>query len=123
MQAEDLKEWLRGAEAEEKARREGEEGYEGAGDRWRLLVKLCEHIWRTGGIPQRTLLAIVVLIPKGTSGDYHGIGLLEVILKLLERVLDDRLLKIDHHDYLHGFRAKRGCGTGIIQAKLLHVIV
>ena len=33
MRAEDLKEWLRCAEAEEKVRREGEEGHEGAGDR------------------------------------------------------------------------------------------
>ena len=65
------------------------------------------------------MLAIVVLIPKGTSGDYQGIGLLEVIWKLLERVLDDRLLEVDLHDYLHGFRAKRGCGTGIVEVKLL----
>ena len=39
--------------------------------------------------------------------------------KLLERVLDARLSEIDLHDYLHGFRAKRGCGTGIMEAKLL----
>ena len=119
MRAEDLKEWLRGAEEEERARRKGEEGHEGAGDRWRLLVQLCEHIWRTGEIPQRMLLAIVVLIPKGTSGDYRGIGLLEVIWKLLERVLDARLSEVELHDYLHGFRAKRGCGTGVMEAKLL----
>ena len=65
------------------------------------------------------LLAIVVLIPKGMSGNYRGIGLLEVIWKLLERVLDARLLEVELHDYLHGFWAKRGCGTGIIEAKLL----
>ena len=33
MRAEDLKEWLRGAEEEERTRRKGEEGLEGAGDR------------------------------------------------------------------------------------------
>ena len=43
-----MKEWLRGAEEEERARKKDEEGFEGAGDRWRLLVQLCEHIWRTG---------------------------------------------------------------------------
>ena len=52
MRAEDLKEWLRGVEEEERARRKGKEGFDGAGDRWRLLVKLCEHIWRMGEIPQ-----------------------------------------------------------------------
>ena len=65
------------------------------------------------------LLAVVVLIPKGTSGDYRGIGLLEVIWKLLERVLDARVSKAELHNYLHGFRARRGCGTVIMEAKLL----
>ena len=112
MRAEDLKEWLRVAEEEEWTRRKGETGFEGAGDRWGLLVKLCKHIWHTGEIPQRMLLAVVVLIPKGTSSEYRGISLLEVIWKLLEQVLDAWLLGIDLHDYLHGFWAKRGCGAG-----------
>ena len=64
------------------------------------------------------LLTIVVLIPKGNSGDYRGIGLLEVIWKLIERVLDERMSAIEVHDSLHGFRAKRGGGTGIMEAKL-----
>ena len=65
------------------------------------------------------LLTIVVLISKGTSGkEFRGIGLLEVIWKLLERVLDLRLSEIELHDFLHGFRAKRGCGTGIMEATL-----
>ena len=121
MRAEDLKAWLRGVESEEKMLVPGYEGadYRGAGDMWRLLVKLFEHIWRTGEIPQRMLLAIVVLIPKGNSGDYRGIGLLEVVWKVMERVLDARLLEIALHDYLHGFRAKRGTGTGIMEAKLI----
>ena len=75
MRAEDLKEWLRGMEQEER----GEPGYEGAGDRWRLLVKLCQHVWESGSIPHQMLLTIVVLIPKGNSRDFYGIGLLEVI--------------------------------------------
>ena len=57
----------------------GGAGAEEEGDQWRTLVKLYEHIWRTGEIPQRMLLAVVLLIPKGTSGDFRGIGLLEVI--------------------------------------------
>ena len=64
------------------------------------------------------LLTTVVLIPKGNSGDYRGIGLLEVIWKLIKRVLDERMLEIEVHDCLHGFRAKRDCGTGIMKAKL-----
>ena len=37
---------------------------------------------------------------------------------MIERVVDARLSKIELHDALHGFRAKRGCGTGIMEAKL-----
>ena len=44
MWAEDLKEWLCGAEEDEKASEKGEKGFEGAGDQWRLLVKLCKNI-------------------------------------------------------------------------------
>ena len=47
------------------------------------------------------LLAVVVLIPKGMLGNYRGIGLLEVIWKLLERVLNARLSEVELHDYLH----------------------
>ena len=86
---------------------------------WRLLVKLVQHIWNTGEIPRQMLRTIIVLIPKGASGDFRGIGLLEVIWELIERVLDERLSKNELQFYLHGFRAKRGCGTGIMEAKLV----
>ena len=33
--------------------------------------------------------------------------------------MDARPLEIDLHDYLDGFWAKKGCGTGIMEAKLL----
>ena len=113
MRVEDLKDWLAGAEREEEeAEKEREAGHEGRGDMWRLLVKLVQHIWNTGEIPRQMLRTIIVLIPKGTSGDFRGIGLLEVIWKLIERVLDERLSKIELHDHLHGFRAKRGVRDG-----------
>ena len=63
------------------------------------------------------VLTIVVLISKG-SGDYRGIGLLEVAWKVIEGVIDERLKGVALHDSLHGFREKRGCGTGIMEAKL-----
>ena len=73
------------------------------GDTWRLFLKLIRHIWDTGEIPRQMLLTIVVLIPKGNSGDYRGIRLLEVIWKLIERVLGKRMSEIGVHDSLHGF--------------------
>ena len=65
------------------------------------------------------LRVVVALITKESSGDYCGIGLLEVVWKLIERVVDERLSKIELHDALRGFRAKHGCGTGIMKAKLV----
>ncbi len=60
---------------------------------------------------------MVVLIPKG-GGDYRGIGLLEPISKVCERVIDKHLNAIDLHESLHGCRTGRGTGTAGIQAKL-----
>ena len=36
---------MAGAEREEEAEKEGEEGHEGWGDMWRLRVKFVQHIW------------------------------------------------------------------------------
>ena len=91
---------------------------DGAGDKWRLFVKLIRLIWRTGEIPQQMLWTIIVLIPKGSSGDYRGIGLLEPFWKVVEGIMDVRLGVIEFHPFLHGFVKGRGCGTAGIEAKL-----
>ena len=68
------------------------------------------------------LLSVVVLTPK-RGNDYHSIGQLEVACKVLEGVLDGRLKGVEFHNALHGFRQKQGCGTGIIEAKLVQQLV
>jgi hypothetical protein len=73
--------------------------------------------WTHSIIPCQLLWIIVVLIPKG-GGDYRGIGLLEPILKCIERVIDHCLDAINLHDSLHGCHHNRGAGTAIIEAKL-----
>lgn len=113
MRAEDIRGWLRGIEEEEDQKR----GTEGAGNKWRLFVKLIQSIWRTGSIPRQMMWVIVVLIPKG-GGDYRGIGLLEPLWKVIEKIMDSRLNVIEFHDCLHGFVKKRGCGTAGLEAKL-----
>eukprot|EP00978_Attheya_sp_CCMP212_P026821 scaffold88940_cov68-Attheya_sp.AAC.2 len=56
------------------------------------------------------------------SGNYRGIGLVEVIWKLIAIIINARLLKvtINFHDtlHLHGFRDRRGTRTATIKAKL-----
>ena len=85
MRAEDIRGWLRGIEEEEDQKR-GTEGA-GAGNKWRLFIKLIQSIWRTGSIPRQMVWVIVVLIPKG-GGDYRGIGLLEPLWKVIEKIMD-----------------------------------
>ena len=61
----------------------------------------------------------MVLIPK-EKGDYRGIGLVEVMWKVVAVILNRRFTSsITFHDVLHGFRAGRGTGTATLEAKLL----
>jgi hypothetical protein len=115
MQAEHLKEWLKGTKLEE----DPETGPTnvGAGKEWDALVQLIQAIWDKGKIPTQLGWVITVLIPKG-GGDYHGIGLLQPIWKVIERVMDKRLEAIVLHNSLHGCCNGRGTGTAVIKAKL-----
>ncbi len=114
MRAEHVKEWLQGIRREEDPEQTGKEG---VGDLWCLLMKLVTAVWETGTIPRQLGWIIIVLIPKG-GGDYRGIGLLEPIRKIIERVMDQRLNAIPLHKSLHGCREGRGTRTAVIKAKL-----
>ena len=87
IRAEGLKTWLKGDENKEQLREKGEDGYEGASDSWRLLLKLIHRILDTGEMPRQMLLTVVVLVPKGNAGNYCSIRLLEATWKLIEWVL------------------------------------
>ena len=61
----------------------------------------------------------VVLIPKGNK-DYWGIGLVEVMWKVVAEILNRRLTaSITFRDFLHGFWAGHSTGTATLEAKLL----
>ena len=64
-----------------------------------------------------------VLIPMGTSGDFRGIGLVEVLWKAVTRLPNHQLTTaIKFHDVLHGFWAVLGTVTAALKAKLLQQI-
>ena len=55
----------------------------------------------------------MVLIPK-RKRDYRGIGLVEVMWKLVANILNCGLTaSITYHDFLHGFQAGRGGDDGV----------
>ena len=61
----------------------------------------------------------VVMIPKGRK-EYRGIGLVELIWKVVAAILNRWLAtSITYHDFLHRFRAGCGTGTATLKAKLL----
>jgi hypothetical protein len=109
-----VKDWLLGVQWNDDP---GSQRDPGNGDNWRLFDHLVHAAWTYGIVPRQLLCIIVVLILKG-GGDYHGIGLLEPVWKVIKRVIDHRLDAIQLHDSLHGCRNKRGTGTTIIKAKL-----
>ncbi len=65
MRAEHIKTWFRGVEMEEDL---DTPTTKGAGDNWRLFVKLVQAVWRKGKIPKQLLWIVVILLPKG-GGD------------------------------------------------------
>ena len=81
------------------------------------LLWLVQHVWVSGTLLTQLPWAIPVLLLKSDGGT-RGIGLLEVIWKVMSSILDGRIkATILFHDALHGFRMGRGTGTAIIEAK------
>jgi hypothetical protein len=71
-----------------------------------------------GNCPKENPWSVLVVIPKGCGG-FRGIGLLEVIWKVISSIIDSRLkAEIEFDDSLHGFRVERGTITMCVEAKL-----
>ena len=58
-----------------------------------------------------------MLLPKG-GGDYRGIGLLEPLWKVVERIMYRQVNALLLHEALHGCQNRRGTGTAIVEATL-----
>ena len=85
---------------------------------WNALVALVQHVFATGEVSTQMTWATVVLLPK-SDGGVRGIGLLDVVWKLVTSIIERRVsTAVTYHDALHGFRARHGMGTAIIEAKL-----
>ena len=78
--------------------------------RYMKLVYSIQFMWYNYYIPMEIGSTLLVLIPK-VSADTQGIGMLEVMWKVLKGVIDT-LVKaaVQFHDVLHGFHAGRGGG-------------
>ena len=82
-------------------------------------MDLVQSALREGELAEEATWQAVVLISKGKK-DYRGIGLVEVMWKVVAAILNRRLTaSITYHDFLHGFRAGSGKGTATLEAELL----
>jgi hypothetical protein len=110
---------------------------EASGPRGRPQVRSCpvecsmragvSHIFQTQEIPKELTWQYLALLPKADGG-VRGIGLLEIVWKLVEAIIDNRISS--SVQMIHRFRAGRGTGTAIIEVKLqqelasiLHLLV
>ena len=139
---EKLKGWLDAAEREEAAaekeqpteerktegpertgggrRRRSEGGAPTEASKWERVVELIQMALGEGRLAEEAMWQVVVLIPKGGK-DYCGIGLVEVMWKVVAAILNLRITaSITFHDFLHGFRVGCGTGTATLKSKLLH---
>ena len=88
-------------------------------ENWTRVVDLVQSEFQEGGLAEESTWQAVVLIPKGKKY-YRGIGLVEVMWKVVAAILNIRFTaSITYHDFLHGFRAGRGTGTDTLDSNLL----
>jgi len=86
---------------------------------WEKVVELVQRCLRDGDIPKAFFNGILVIIPKDDCGGVRGIGLLEVIHKLISKIITLRMTNaISFCEQVHGFRKKRGTFTAIGETKI-----
>ena len=113
MWAEHLQSWLEEAQDEENLN----------SDHWLKVVDIVQAALLYVRLTEEEKWHAIVMLPK-CGGDLHGIGLAEVIWKMVVIILDHRLSTvIEFHDVLHCFGANRGTGTTSLEAKLLQHLV
>ena len=83
------------------------------------IVELVQRCIAKRDVPRAFFYGILVIIPKDDQGGVRGIGLLEVIHKLISQIINLRMIRtINFCDEVHGFRRKRGTFTAIGETKI-----
>ena len=66
---------------------EAQKGTESESENWTRVVDLVQSVFREGNLAEEATWQAVVLIPKGKK-DYRGIGLVEVLWKVVAAILN-----------------------------------
>ena len=90
---------------------------------WNKFIGLIQNPLREGCHLEEYNWQTILLISK-VSGDFHEIGLVEVLCKAVIGIFNCRLLVgIQLHSTLHIFRIGRGTGTAYLKSKLLWQLI
>ena len=91
-----------------------------------LLLDLLQSVWSEGYVPQDWRDAVLIPIPKkgdlSRCDNWRGIALLEVVGKLVARVVQNRLQVLAEDELPEsqcGFRRNRGCADAIFSVRQL----
>ena len=68
-------------------------------------------------MPTQMNWMVIVLLPKG-RGDYRGLGLLNPMWKVVEKLMVAQMSCLELHYCLHGGLPRWGMGTAIMEVKL-----
>ena len=91
---------------------------------WEKVVAIIQVEFREGELVESCSCQTVVMISKGVGTNFRGIGLVEVLWKVISGIINHRISSsIQFHDALHGFRMGRGTGNATLQAKLLQQLI
>ena len=91
---------------------------------WLKVVAIIQEGFHDGTLSKECMWETVVLITKGESRDFRGVGLVEVLWNTFTSLLNYQLTTaIKLHDVLHGFWAGQGRGTSALESKILEQIL
>ena len=80
-------------------------------------------MWKNGSTPTELDSNVMAQTPKGNAYTW-GIGLVEVVWKVVKEVIDTRIKTVvQFHNVLHGFCACRERGAAIMELKLAQELV
>ena len=91
---------------------------------WEKVVTIIQAAFKGGELATLCAWKMVVVIPMGVGTNFRGIGLVEVLWKVIPVFINFWISSsIQFHDAIYEFRAGRGTGTSTLKDNLLQQLI